>query len=320
MLKFLNPNFDGEILKKLNTEIVIEKAKKVGFDLVGFAKAEILEDEILLYENWLKNGFHSGMNYLTKNLDKKKDVRKILPEVKSVISLGMNYFKNYNYSDIPPNSGKVSRYAWGKDYHKVIEDLLKNLEKELKGIDENFQSISYVDYGPVMDKVWAVKAGLGWMGKHTNIINDEIGSWFFIANIFCNYAFDYSKEINDYCGSCNACIDACPTNAIIVPYVVDSNKCISYQTIENKSLIPNELKNKFDGWAFGCDICQDVCPWNIKFSEESDLLDFEPVNKFINRDEIENMTEAEFELKYKESPIKRSKLNGVKRNLSFLFD
>lgn len=311
---------NGNYLKKIDNEIVIKIAQEIGFDLIGFAKAEILNDEILLYENWLKNNFHSGMNYMTKNLDKKKDIKKILPEVKSVISLGLNYYKNVDYSDLPINAGKVSRYAWGKDYHIVIGEMLKKLENELRIIDERFKSISYVDTGPVLDKVWAVKAGLGWMGKHTNIINRKIGSWFFIGNILCNYEFDYSKQENDFCGSCNACIDACPTSAIIVPYVVDSNKCISYQTIENKDIIPNELKNKFDNWGFGCDICQDVCPWNNRFAKESHLTEFEPINKYLQLDEIEQMTEEEFNKKFKYSPIKRSKLKGVKRNLSHLFD
>lgn len=311
---------NGNYLKKIDNEIVIKIAQEIGFDLIGFAKAEILNDEILLYENWLKNNFHSGMNYMTKNLDKKKDIKKILPEVKSVISLGLNYYKNVDYSDLPINAGKVSRYAWGKDYHIVIGEMLKKLENELRIINERFKSISYVDTGPVLDKVWAVKAGLGWMGKHTNIINRKIGSWFFIGNILCNYEFDYSKQENDFCGSCNACIDACPTSAIMVPYVVDSNKCISYQTIENKDIIPNELKNKFDNWGLGCDICQDVCPWNKRFAKESPFPEFEPINKYLQLDEIEQMTEEEFNKKFKYSPIKRSKLKGIKRNLSHLFD
>jgi epoxyqueuosine reductase len=318
-LKSVKKKFNGNSLKKIDNELVIKLAEKIGFDLVGFAKAEILKDEILLYENWLNNNFHSSMNYMTKNLDKKKDVRKILPEARSVISLAVNYYKDIDYSDLPLNAGKVSRYAWGKDYHIVIKEMLKKLESELQSIDENFESISYVDTGPVMDKVWAVKAGLGWMGKHTNIINRKIGSWFLIANIVCNYEFDYSKQENDFCGSCNACIDACPTNAIIVPYVVDSSRCISYQTIENKDVIPNELKNKFDNWSFGCDICQDICPWNKRFAEESPLPEFEPINKYLKLDEIEQMTEDEFNKKFKNSPIKRSKLKGIKRNLSHLF-
>jgi epoxyqueuosine reductase len=307
-------------LVKITNEIVLKIAKELGFDIIGFAKAEILNDEILLYQNWLKNGFQSNMDYMNKNTDKKKDVSKILPSVKSIISLGVSYYKDEDYTDKPDNAGKVSRYAWGKDYHIVLKEMLNKLESQLKEIDNKFESISYVDTGPVLDKVWAIKAGLGWMGKHTNVINKNIGSWFFIGNIFCNYEFIYSKEINDFCGSCNACIEACPTGAIIVPYIVDSNKCISYYTIENKGVIPTEFKNKFDDWAFGCDICQDVCPWNQKFSKVTDVKEFEAKNKFIKKDEIEQMSESEFNNKFKDSPIKRSKLKGIKRNLSFILD
>lgn len=305
---------------KITNEIVLKIAKELGFDIIGFAKAKILNDEILLYQNWLKNGFQSNMDYMNKNTDKKKDVSKILPSVKSIISLGVSYYKDEDYTDKSDNAGKVSRYAWGKDYHIVLKEMLNKLESQLKEIDNKFESISYVDTGPVLDKVWAIKAGLGWMGKHTNVINKNIGSWFFIGNIFCNYEFIYSKEINDFCGSCNACIEACPTGAIIVPYIVDSNKCISYYTIENKGVIPTEFKNKFDDWAFGCDICQDVCPWNQKFSKVTDVKEFEAKNKFIKKDEIEQMSESEFNNKFKDSPIKRSKLKGIKRNLSFILD
>jgi len=307
-------------LVKITNEIVLKIAKELGFDIIGFAKAKILNDEILLYQNWLKNGFQSNMDYMNKNTDKKKDVSKILPSVKSIISLGVSYYKDEDYTDKSDNAGKVSRYAWGKDYHIVLKEMLNKLESQLKEIDNKFESISYVDTGPVLDKVWAIKAGLGWMGKHTNVINKNIGSWFFIGNIFCNYEFIYSKEINDFCGSCNACIEACPTGAIIVPYIVDSNKCISYYTIENKGVIPTEFKNKFDDWAFGCDICQDVCPWNQKFSKVTDVKEFEAKNKFIKKDEIEQMSESEFNNKFKDSPIKRSKLKGIKRNLSFILD
>ncbi len=305
---------------KLNNEIIKQLAKEIGFDLIGFAKAEIINDELNLYKSWIKNGFHAGMDYMTKNIDKKKDVSKILPNVKSIISLGINYYNNETYHNIPQNSGKVSRYAWGLDYHIIVKRMLKNLESKLNQIDKDFISVSYTDTGPIMDKVWAVKAGLGWMGKHTNVINKVFGSWFFIANILCNYEFEYSKPINDFCGDCTACIDHCPTNAIVAPYVVDSNKCISYQTIENKKDIPEDFKGKFEGWAFGCDICQDVCPWNKKFSIVSDKMYFNPINKYLSLEEFNNMNEEEFRIKFKDSPIKRSKLNGIKRNLRYLFE
>ena len=187
---------------------------------------------------------------------------KLLFHLDLIITLPENY-SNEN------DKGKVSRYAWGKDYHLVIWEKLDELETMLKEIDPEFESISYVDTGPVMDKAWAVRAGIGWLGKHTNVINREIGSWFFIATLITNYEFDYSEMITDFCGTCTACIDACPTNAIVQEYVVDANKCISFLTIENKNEIPNEFKGKFDNWIFGCDICQDVCPWNQKFSVDT---------------------------------------------------
>lgn len=302
---------------KLTNEIVIQKAKAVGFDLIGFAKADVLENESKNLEEWLKKKYQAGMDYMSKNFDKRKDVRQILPEAKSVISLGLNYYTPDSYSN-DNESGKISRYAWGKDYHLIIWSMLNELEAELKKIDPKFESISYVDTGPVMDKAWAVRAGLGWLGKHTNVINCEIGSWFFIANIITNYEFEYSAQIPDFCGTCTACIDACPTNAIIKEYVLDANKCISYLTIENKEDIPEAFKSKFDNWLFGCDICQDVCPWNKKFPVETLIKDFHPQSKELKLDDILEMNEEDFKEKFQISPIKRAKLSGLKRNAIFL--
>ena len=302
---------------KLSNEIVIEKAKAVGFDSVGFAKAESLRKESEYLQQWLDKNYHAGMDYMSKNFDKRKDVRQILPEAKSVISLGLNYYTPHSYSN-EETKGKVSRYAWGKDYHLIIWAMLDELEEELKKVNPQFECISYVDTGPVMDKAWAVRSGLGWLGKHTNVINREIGSWFFIANIITNYEFDYSEQIPNFCGTCTACIDACPTNAIIKEYVVDANKCISYLTIENKNEISEEFKGKFDNWLFGCDICQDVCPWNQKFPVGTLLKDFHPQNKELDLDEVLEMNEDEFKVKFQTSPIKRAKLTGMKRNVTFL--
>jgi epoxyqueuosine reductase len=301
----------------LSNEIVIQKAKQVGFDLVGFAKAEILKKESEHLREWLDKNYQAGMDYMERNFDKRTDVKNILPVAKSIISLGLNYYTPEKYSN-DNNKGKVSRYAWGKDYHLIIWSMLDELEEELKKIDPQFESISYVDTGPVMDKAWAVRAGLGWLGKHTNVINREIGSWFFIANIITNYEFNYSEQIPHFCGTCTACIDACPTDAIIQEYVVDANKCISYLTIENKSEISEEFKNKFDNWFFGCDICQDVCPWNQKLPIENIIKDFHPQNKEINLDEVIGMTEDNFKERFKISPIKRAKLSGLKRNSLYL--
>jgi epoxyqueuosine reductase len=302
---------------KLTNEIVINKAKQIGFDLVGFAKAEELTEETFNLEKWLEKKYHGEMDYMQRNFEKRKDVSKILNDAKSVISLGMNYYNDEQYSDQKEN-GKISRYAWGKDYHLIIWEKLDELESELKEIDPEFESKSYVDTGPVMDKAWAVKSGLGWLGKHTNVINTEMGSWFFIATLITNYEFENSLIIADHCGSCTACIEACPTNAIVDEYVLDSTRCISYLTIENKGEIPEGFKGKFDNWIFGCDICQDVCPWNIKFSEATLKKEFLPQNKELEFSEVIKMNDEEFRSKFSESPVKRTKLKGLKRNAKFI--
>ncbi len=305
---------------KLTNEIVIEKAREIGFDLIGFAPYQILQDEVERLSQWLDQKYHAGMQYMERNIEKRADIKKILPEAKSIISLGLNYYTDEKHSNLPGH-GKISRYAWGKDYHLIIWDKLELLEEELKNLDEGFISKSYVDTGPVMDKVWALKAGIGWMGKNSNIINRYLGSWFFISTLINNREFEYTGTANELCGTCRACIDACPTNAIVQDYVVDANKCISYLTIENKGEIPPEFKGKFDNWLFGCDICQDVCPWNKKFSSPTKEETFKPlIGKEFLIEDIQNITEEEFKEKFSISPIKRSKLNGLKRNAQFLLD
>ncbi len=306
-------------MNKITNDIVIQKANSIGFDLVGFAKADKLSDEVKCLDEWLKQGYQGGMKYMERNIEKRKDVSLILQDVRSVISLAVNYYTNHEYTN-KKNCGKVSRYAWGKDYHLIIWEMLENLESELMKIDNEFKCKSYIDTGPVMDKAWAVKSGIGWMGKHSNIINREIGSWIFIANIFTNYEFDYSLQIPDFCGSCTACIDACPTDAIVLDYVVDSNKCISYLTIENKGEISQSFSDKFEGWLFGCDICQDVCPWNIKFSQPAKIKEFNPINNNaeINLKDVAEMKNDEFKSRFAKRPISRTKLKGLKRNAEFL--
>ena len=317
---------DYKVMPKLTNQIVIEKAKQIGFDLVGFAKADLLIEETKRLESWIEKGYQASMGYMEKNLNKRKNVKEILPTAKSVISLALNYYTSENYSHEDDKGktclpvGKVSRYAWGKDYHLIIWQKLDELETVLKELEPELETLSYVDTGPVMDKAWAVRAGIGWMGKHTNIINREIGSWFFIATIVTNYEFDYSELITDHCGTCTACIDACPTKAIVQEYVVDANKCISFQTIENKDEIPVELKGKFDNWIFGCDICQDVCPWNHKFSVSTSIKDFYPKNKEMTFDEVLNLDDNSFKKRFVECPIKRTKLKGLQRNAKFLFE
>jgi len=303
---------------KITNEIVHHKAITLGFNLVGFSKAEALTEEIDDLKSWLDMDYHSGMSYMERNIDKRQDVSLILNNAKSVISLGMNYYVEGEFTN-SPKFGKVSRYAWGKDYHLVMWEKLDELITELKEIDPEFEAKSYVDTGPVMDKVWAKHGGLGWVGKHSNIINQQIGSWFFIATIITNYEFESSSIVTDHCGSCTACIDACPTDAIVEPYVVDANKCISYLTIENKGEIPSEFKGKFNGWIFGCDICQGVCPWNKKFATETMVEEFRSVeNKKIELTIVSELTNSQFKKKYLTSPISRTRLKGLKRNVEFL--
>lgn len=306
-------------MNKITNDIVIQKANSIGFDLVGFAKVEKLSDEVNHLDEWLKQGYLGGMKYMERNIEKKKDVSLILHDVKSVISLAVNYHTNYKRTN-NKNFGKVSSYAWGKDYHLIIWEMLENLKSELMEIDNEFKCKSYIDTGPVMDKAWAVKSGIGWMGKNSNIINREIGSWIFIANIFTNCEFDFSLQIPDFCGSCTDCIEACPTDAIVLDYVIDSNRCISYLTIENKGEIPQSFSDKFEGWLFGCDICQDVCPWNIKFSQPAKKTEFNPINNNaeIILNDVTEMKNDEFKSRFTNSPISRTKLKGLKRNAEFL--
>jgi epoxyqueuosine reductase len=306
-------------LSNLTTQIVIDEAKKIGFDLIGFAPYRLLKEEIQYYKKWINKGYNADMTYLEKNIDKREDVKNILPDAQSVISLGLNYQTNEVHSN-QNGFGKISRYAWGKDYHLIVWKKLDELISELKKIDNSFEAKSYVDTGPVMDKTWAVNAGLGWLGKHTNVINREIGSFFFISTIITNCSFEPSQIVTDHCGSCTACIDACPTDAIFNEYQLEASKCISYLTIENKGEIPIEFKGKFENWLFGCDICQDVCPWNKKFSIATSVNEFFPNNnnKEISLNEVIAMTQDEFSKRFKNSPIKRTKLNGFKRNAKFL--
>ncbi len=301
----------------ISEEEILSISGELGFDLTGFAKAELLNEERKKLEDWLERGYQAGMDYMEKNLDKKEDVTKILPSAKSVISLGLNYYHKEDYENLP-GRGKVSRYAWGTDYHYIIWNKTEIFIERIKLLDPGFEAVAYVDTGPVMDKVWAAKAGLGWMGKNTNIINRGKGSWFFIANIICNREFTPSAGVPDYCGSCSACVDACPTGALD-KYILDSSKCISYLTIENKGETGEEFRGKFENWLFGCDICQDVCPWNVKFSEQTNEPGFLlNLTKEIKFDEIKKMSNSLFKKRFAASPLARARLKGLKRNALFL--
>jgi epoxyqueuosine reductase len=301
-----------------NSQLIKEEAKRLGFSYIGISKAERLDEEAKLLENWLNNSSHGKMSYMANHFDLRTDPAKLVPGAKSVISLMFNY---YSEKKQPASAPKISMYAYGKDYHQVLKKKLKSL---LRFIRENIGDVdgrAFVDSAPVMEKAWAAKSGIGWMGKNTNIIHPKSGSYFFLAELITDLPLEYDGPIKDYCGSCTACIDACPTEAIAKPYVVDGSKCISYFTIELKDeLIPAEMKGSFNNWAFGCDICQQVCPWN-RFSSPHREPDFEPpdaVMKMSKREWME-ISEEVFNNLFKNSPLKRAKWKGLKRNLKFLY-
>ena len=251
-------------LKTKHTQLIKTEAKRLGFLSCGFSKAQFLEEEAPRLEKWLSQNMHGEMNYMENHFDKRLDPTKLVEGSKSVISLLINYFPSEEQQD--KDAPKISKYAYGIDYHFVIKDKLKGLLEFIHNEIGEVHGRAFVDSAPVLDKVWAAKSGLGWMGKHTNLLTQQLGSFYFIAELIVDLDLDYDSTTTDHCGSCTACIDACPTQAIVEPYVVDGSKCISYLTIELKENIPAEFKGQFDNWIFGCDVCQDVCPWN-RFSK-----------------------------------------------------
>ena len=282
----------------------------------GISKAAFLEQEAPRLENWLNNQRNGQMSYMENNFDKRLNPTLLVDDAKSVISLLLNYYPSEFQN---PNSFKISKYAYGEDYHYVIKEKLKEL---LFSIQENIGEVSgraFVDSAPVLDKAWAAKSGLGWIGKNSNLLTQKVGSFYFIAELIIDLDLEYDYATTDHCGTCTACIDACPTEAIIAPYQVDGSKCISYFTIELKENIPDEMKGKFDDWAFGCDICQDVCPWN-KFSKPHNepLFNSKPELLSMSKKDWEEITEETFKVIAKNSPLKRTKFSGIKRNIDFL--
>lgn len=300
------------------TRLIKDKCKALGFDFVGISKAEFLAEEEARLTNWLRRDFNGEMSYMNNHFDKRLDPRKLHPGTKSVISLLLNYYPEETQQDA--EAPKLSKYAYGKDYHFVIKDKLKDLLGWIQEAIGEVDGRAFVDSAPVMDKVWAKKAGLGWIGKHSNLINKEQGSFFFIAELLIDLELEYDGEIKDYCGTCTKCIDACPTDAIVAPYEVDGSKCISYATIElKKNVLPAYFEGKMDNWMFGCDICQDVCPWN-RFSKPHQEPLFAPHEKLLgltNKDWHE-ITEELFGELFRKSAVKRTKFDGLKRNLRFI--
>ena len=300
-----------------HSQLVKKHAKRLGFLSCGISRAGFLEEEAPKFEQWLQQGHHGAMAYMERNFDKRLDPTKLVPGAKSVVSLLYNYYPKETQSD--PTAPKLSKYAYGKDYHIVIKDklfaLLQVLQQEIGDINGRV----FVDSAPVLDKAWAAKAGLGWIGKHSNLISKQTGSFFFIAELIIDLPLEQDAPVTDHCGSCTACIDACPTAAIIAPYQVDGSKCISYFTIELKDAIPQEVKGTFENWAFGCDICQDVCPWN-RFSTPHEEQQFDPSPELLqmSRDDWHEITEAVFDRLFAESAVQRTQFSGLKRNLEFL--
>ena len=296
---------------------MINEAKRLGFSYVGFSKAEFLEEDAPHLEKWLKENRQGEMHYMENYFDKRLDPRLLVEGSKSVISLLYNYYSDKKQID--SEAPKISMYAYGEDYHHVIKAKLKELINTINEKIGEVNARAFVDSAPVLDKAWARKSGLGWMGKNANLITKQQGSYFFIAEIILDVEFEYDAPINDYCGTCTKCIDACPTEAIIQPYVVDGSKCISYFTIELKDAIPQEMKGKMDNWMFGCDVCQLVCPWN-RFSILHNEPAFEPSVELLgmNSADWQNIEEETFRKVFKKSAVKRTKYTGLMRNITFL--
>ena len=300
-----------------NTQSIKAEARRLGFDYCGISKADFLEDEAPQLERWLAKNMQGQMHYMENHFDKRLDPRLLVPGAKSVISLLLNYYPSEKQTD--PTAPKISKYAYGEDYHVVIKEKLNFLLQFIQSTIGEIDGRAFVDSAPVMDKAWAKKSGLGWIGKNSNLINKGSGSFYFIAELIVDLELEQDGPVKDYCGSCTRCIDACPTDAIIAPYVVDGSKCISYFTIELKENIPNEMKGKFDNWAFGCDVCQDVCPWN-RFSKSHSDEQLKPDQQLLEmtKNDWYELTEETFKRVFKHSAVKRTKFSGLKRNLDFI--
>lgn len=304
--------------KAAYSQFIKEEAKRLGFLFCGISPAGFLEEEAPLLEKWLSSGYQGEMSYMENHFDKRLDPRLLVDGAKSVISLGLNYYTEAVQAD--PEAPKLSMYAYGEDYHSVIKSKLKTL---LERIHEEIGEVygrAFVDSAPVLDKAWAKKAGLGWVGKHTNLISKQQGSYFFLAELIVDLELRYDVAPQaDHCGTCTRCLDACPTQAIVAPYVVDGSRCISYLTIELKNEIPAAFAGKMDNWMFGCDVCQQVCPWN-RFSKPHQETAFEPHPDLLHmtKKDWEEITEEVFSKVFGKSAVKRTKYSGLQRNIEFL--
>lgn len=302
--------------KEKYSQWIKEKAHELGFSYCGISKAAFLEEEAPRLENWLKQNMHGSMAYMENHFDKRLDPRLLVPGARSVISLLLNYYPEEKQKE---DTFKISKYAYGEDYHFVIKDKLKSLLYDIQDEIGEVDGRVFVDSAPVLDKAWASRSGLGWIGKNNNLIRKGEGSFFFIAELIVDLDLEYDTATTDHCGSCTACIDACPTQAIESPYIVNGSKCISYLTIELKDAIPDEFSGKLDDWMYGCDVCQDVCPWN-RFSKPHSEPLFHPKPSLINYDkqQWEDLTGELFNEIFRKSAVKRTKFTGLMRNIAFL--
>ena len=298
------------------SKIIKAESKRLGFLSCGISKAGFLEEEAPRLENWLNNQMNGQMSYMENHFDKRLNPTLLVDDAKSVISLLLNYYPSEIQNQ---DSYKISKYAYGQDYHHVIKEKLKELLHFIQTEIGEVSGRAFVDSAPVLDKAWAAKSGLGWVGKNSNLITQKVGSFYFIAELIIDLELDYDTPTTDHCGSCTACLDACPTEAIVAPYVVDGSKCISYFTIELKDNLPQEMKGKFDDWMFGCDVCQDVCPWN-RFSKPHNEPLFQANSDILNfsKSDWEEITVDTFQKVFKNSAVKRTKYDGLLRNIDFL--
>ncbi len=304
-------------LKAENTLLIKTEAKKLGFQDCGIAPAGFLDKDAAHLTGWLNNNMHAGMNYMKGHFDKRTDPVKLVPGAKSVISVILNYYSSEVKND--KKSPQISKYAYGIDYHKVIKKKLKKLLEIIRGFDKTVTGRFFVDSAPVLERAWAARSGLGWIGKNSNLINRKYGSFVFIGELIIDLDLEYDNPAKDYCGNCIKCIEACPTNAIVTDRVIDANLCISYQTVENKREIDNKLKGKMGNWAFGCDICQDICPWNngIKPTGEPDFISRKEMLE-MTRNDWKELDEKNYEKLFSSTAVKRTGFSGLKRNIAFL--
>jgi epoxyqueuosine reductase len=307
-----------DLIRQERSHLIKTVAKENGFDFCGISKAGFLEEEAPRLESWLNRNHNGAMAYMANHFDKRLDPRKLVDGARSVISVLLNYYPDQKLPE-GEDDLKISKYAYGKDYHFVLKEKLGNILVSMREEIGDVDARIFVDSAPVMDKAWAAKSGLGWVGKHSNLLNRNMGSFFFIGEIICDLDLEYDSAVGDYCGTCTRCVDACPTEAITEPYVVDGSKCISYYTIELKDAIPQDVRGKFENWIFGCDICQDVCPWN-RFAKPHNTpeFDMQPGLAELAANDWTEITEEVFREVFKKSPLKRTKFEGLSRNIRFV--